>query len=337
MSIRVMTEVWQSSHATGTKRLMLLALADHAADDGWCYPSVPGLAAKCAIGERNAQLILRELEASGELVTELGAGRGHKNLYWVLPPATRERVLAELQERIEKVKSEGEKVKVSALIEKVKSSAEKVQISAQKVKSSVKKAKPSSPEPSVTINEPSLNRESAHVRANDDLPEHARSGESGEEVREGRTAGVAFGAEAPGGAVPARAVPITGTLQFPAGSERTHATGRKNVPGAAGRAGGGGPPPSTPPDPVRAALLVAIGPVLLGKLLSEGPARAAWLTLDAPRVAELHQDALETSGERPWRTLLINQLDIEVAGRGAPRNLHLTRRREDLTREEWLS
>ncbi len=40
MSIRVMTAVWEESRAGGVALLCLLALADHADDEGWCYPAV---------------------------------------------------------------------------------------------------------------------------------------------------------------------------------------------------------------------------------------------------------------------------------------------------------
>ena len=115
-----MGEVWESSSAKGGARLVLLALADHANDEGYCHPSVARLALKSALTERNVQLILRNLEARGELVTLRGAGRGNVNAYWVLPPATVMRLRLEgknaknfhpLQTLEEKVKSTTEKVK----------------------------------------------------------------------------------------------------------------------------------------------------------------------------------------------------------------------------------
>lgn len=75
MSIKVMTEVWESSSTKGGARLVLLALADYANDDGYCHPGVERLVLKSALTERNVQFILRELEARGELVTKGSSNR----------------------------------------------------------------------------------------------------------------------------------------------------------------------------------------------------------------------------------------------------------------------
>ena len=74
-----MAEVWESSSAKGGARLVLLALADFANEEGYCYPSIERLALKSALTGRNVQLILRNLESRGELVVLLGAGRGNVN------------------------------------------------------------------------------------------------------------------------------------------------------------------------------------------------------------------------------------------------------------------
>lgn len=81
MSVKMMTEIWDNSPQTGTNLLMLLAIADHANDDGMCWPAVERLAQKCRVKERQAQYIIRALEASGELSVEIGTGRGHPSHY----------------------------------------------------------------------------------------------------------------------------------------------------------------------------------------------------------------------------------------------------------------
>jgi hypothetical protein len=148
VSIKVMAEVWESSSVKGGARLVLLALADHANDEGYCHPSVARLARKSALTERNVQLILRNLESRGELVTLRSAGRGNVNAYWVLPPAT-----------VARLTLEGKNAKnfhpLQTLEEKVKSTPEKVKIVAQKVKAATEKVKPTSPRTVKNRQEPS--------------------------------------------------------------------------------------------------------------------------------------------------------------------------------------
>lgn len=81
MSVRTMAAVWERSQHSGTHLLMLLAIADFADDEGRAYPSVPTLAKKCRMRERNAQYILAELVGSGELSTQRGKGPRGSNVY----------------------------------------------------------------------------------------------------------------------------------------------------------------------------------------------------------------------------------------------------------------
>lgn len=81
MSIAVMTKVWASSPAKGTALLVLLALADHADDDGNCYPSIDSLAAKCRMSTRNLNYILAQLQERGDLFVQRNAGPRGCNRY----------------------------------------------------------------------------------------------------------------------------------------------------------------------------------------------------------------------------------------------------------------
>jgi Helix-turn-helix domain len=73
-----MERVFTSSKARGSARLVLLAIAWHAHDDGTqAYPKVRTLAAEANLKERQVQNILRRLEASGELVVERRPHRTH--------------------------------------------------------------------------------------------------------------------------------------------------------------------------------------------------------------------------------------------------------------------
>jgi len=77
-----MSSVWEHSQHSGSKLLLLLALADHANEQGVCWPSIPTLAKKARISERQVQRLIQELEDSNELeILKKGNGRGQSTLY----------------------------------------------------------------------------------------------------------------------------------------------------------------------------------------------------------------------------------------------------------------
>ncbi len=79
-----MQEVWEASGQKGSALLLLLAISDHAHDDGaGAYPSVETLARKVRMTPRNTQMLIKKLEAAGELEVMRGAGPSGCNLYWV--------------------------------------------------------------------------------------------------------------------------------------------------------------------------------------------------------------------------------------------------------------
>lgn len=67
MSIRVMSRVWEKSTQKGSALLLLLAIADHAADDGYCWPGIPVLAKKIRMSERSVMRLVKQIEEDGEL------------------------------------------------------------------------------------------------------------------------------------------------------------------------------------------------------------------------------------------------------------------------------
>jgi len=68
MSIKAVTWVFDNSEARLGNRLVLLALADYAHDDGSnAFPSVVSIAEKTRMSERQVRRALHELEASGEI------------------------------------------------------------------------------------------------------------------------------------------------------------------------------------------------------------------------------------------------------------------------------
>lgn len=72
MSVHVMSWIFrESEERCAGRRLVLLAIADHAHDDGRCaWPSVQTIATKARMTKRGAQKALRELEKSGRIVRD---------------------------------------------------------------------------------------------------------------------------------------------------------------------------------------------------------------------------------------------------------------------------
>jgi predicted transcriptional regulator len=84
MSVRVMNLVWTSArYKDASTMLLLLALADWANDEGVCFPSIPKLAEKARMSDRNARYILRKLENDGVISIEENRGRNHSNRYYI--------------------------------------------------------------------------------------------------------------------------------------------------------------------------------------------------------------------------------------------------------------
>lgn len=83
MSIKVMQLVWDQSRSKNTQRLVLLAIADNAADDGThSYPSVAEIQRKANCSESAVHDAIKGLEALGELTSKRnGAPRGRTNMY----------------------------------------------------------------------------------------------------------------------------------------------------------------------------------------------------------------------------------------------------------------
>jgi uncharacterized phage protein (TIGR02220 family) len=78
-----MSAVWEESSLGGTELLLLLAIADYANQDGTAFPSVPTLANKIRMSERNTHYLLKKIAESGELDIQRNAGPKGCNLYRV--------------------------------------------------------------------------------------------------------------------------------------------------------------------------------------------------------------------------------------------------------------
>ena len=84
MIFPIMEHVWKNSQQSGTARLLMVALADHANDHGICWPGVERLSRWVNVTPRQVQRLTRKLVADGEIIVQLGAGRGNSNIYVIV-------------------------------------------------------------------------------------------------------------------------------------------------------------------------------------------------------------------------------------------------------------
>lgn len=75
MSLRIMSQVWGLTLGNSAKKLVLLALADNANDEGECYPSLATIARKTDLDERTVRRAIRVLQEEGHLQTRARSGR----------------------------------------------------------------------------------------------------------------------------------------------------------------------------------------------------------------------------------------------------------------------
>lgn len=78
-----MTLAWSAMVGDHTDKLVLLALADNANDEGKCYPSLTKIAEKCEMGRRTVVRSILNLQTSGHISRRLTPGR--VNTYSVHP------------------------------------------------------------------------------------------------------------------------------------------------------------------------------------------------------------------------------------------------------------
>lgn len=85
MSVKVMSWVWDHSRSKKTERLVLLAIADCASDDGAnAYPSMAELMRKTGLSERGVQYAVKNLMTMGELFVSANGGPRGCNRYRVI-------------------------------------------------------------------------------------------------------------------------------------------------------------------------------------------------------------------------------------------------------------
>lgn len=74
MSVKIMTAVWAVDLPHADK-IVLLALADNANDDGYCYPSSTTIARKCGMAERSVRRVITRLAVDGHITVTERPGR----------------------------------------------------------------------------------------------------------------------------------------------------------------------------------------------------------------------------------------------------------------------
>lgn len=87
MSVRFLNSAFDAELAP-TPRFVLVALAEHADDEGRCYPSVARVAQRTGLSERSVQNSIKQLCAGGYLNINRNAGKHGTNVYQLrLTPA----------------------------------------------------------------------------------------------------------------------------------------------------------------------------------------------------------------------------------------------------------
>lgn len=76
--------VWATSELTGSAKLLMLAIAEHADRRGRAWPSIARLAEMLNVSDRSIKRLIVECEEAGELRVERSVGRGNVNEYIIL-------------------------------------------------------------------------------------------------------------------------------------------------------------------------------------------------------------------------------------------------------------
>lgn len=142
MSIRATNRGWTDASVIGPRRMLLLAIADYANDEGVCWPSMRCLAKRTCLTVRRVQQLMRLLEAEDHISVTPATGRGVFNLIRIhgvgdnrsttLSPASEENFALSAQK--------GEETFALSKTERVKASARRAQDSARRAKLSAQKS-----------------------------------------------------------------------------------------------------------------------------------------------------------------------------------------------------
>ena len=110
MSRKIVDRVWKHSGQSGANKLLLLALAEQADDDGFTWVSYKTLAPMVGVIERQVYRLVDNLIKKGELLVweQQGqhGGRGYTNIYFVTTGLTQEQIADVVRIRFDLVSDE---------------------------------------------------------------------------------------------------------------------------------------------------------------------------------------------------------------------------------------
>lgn len=158
MSVKISAWVWENGPTKPAEKLLLLALADHANDDGLCYPSVERLSEMLSCTERYVRRLRDNLIESGYISLLQKGGVGRSNLYrvnTVKAPVPSNVELVDSEKDVDTQRNYSSANKDDLAANKRNYSSAKVNDSSEKVNYSSAEWNYRPPEPSRTIIEPS--------------------------------------------------------------------------------------------------------------------------------------------------------------------------------------
>ena len=83
MSLNLIVEAFKAKTGSPLRKLILIKLADHANDDGMCWPSYQHIADQCEVSRTTVKNHIRELEKDGYLIREFrkDGKMNHSNMF----------------------------------------------------------------------------------------------------------------------------------------------------------------------------------------------------------------------------------------------------------------
>ncbi len=158
MSIAAIQAVWDRSQSTGTARVVLLAIADHADEHMTAYPSLTRLAHYANVHRRSAIRAIQSLVELGELVRVDRGKQGVTVYRMALPgvPTSDDSVTSTSDAR---VTSDASVTGDNSVTQLVTNPAPTSDTGVTQL------VTPVSPEPSMNHQEPSVNRQGTRARA----------------------------------------------------------------------------------------------------------------------------------------------------------------------------